>query len=440
VNYHVPFLRMIREPSRHLVVYLFAFSALSGFGFEVLRELAVRSAWLRRPSHYFVLGAYVLLLLRAYAVRRHYQVALIDDRLTLGLFVGFQVLLIIASLTSIGRFRVAWGILAVVAITPSLLLPILSSAPLEIIDLFDEPNLKSHEVLQQVARLTDVANCRVSFHDDKLHVQSWSMNGCYYGIRSFSGCLSPLVAAHFHDSLLAIGNPPVGQLWGGKYSVWNASGPQPEPPHRLIGECAGYKIYEATNALPRAALANHVLGAYQTVDEFRSQVAAAPTFTSGVFVPAGAASHFQSFLGAQSAVVSGRLTEVARSHNTATYFVANDQPSLFVFNEYNCGAWKVFVDGKSRASLVVNWNRLGVALTPGKHIVELRYEPRVMRWLLMCQTWFAGGLATLLVVRLVARRFQQVVLTSKESALAPIILRAAYYDPRSGVSSHIRRL
>ncbi len=70
-------------------------------------------------------------------------------------------------------------------------------------------------------------------------------------------------------------------------------------------------------------------------------------------------------------------------------------PGYLVMADTNYPGWRVYVDGRPATILRANWLFRAVALPPGEHTVELRYEPP-----LVGAGWLIAGLATLALLAL----------------------------------------
>ena len=73
-------------------------------------------------------------------------------------------------------------------------------------------------------------------------------------------------------------------------------------------------------------------------------------------------------------------------------------------NEFFDDSWAVKVDGVTMQILKVNGNQMGVAFTPGSHVIEFRYLPTI--FLVSLGLMFFGVILVLYLV--IQRRFFKV--------------------------------
>src|SRR5262249_26768432 len=139
--------------------------------------------------HGLVCGTFLVLLLGSFWVRRGYA-TIISDSILLWSFLLF--LVVLCAFRFIPRpSALMRGLLGAIVIYPSVSYP----APIVKIhegDYFAEENLRSHRVLQEMAKIKDIGTYRVIVRDSQLSPEYWSMNAAYYGLRTFQAFMNPL--------------------------------------------------------------------------------------------------------------------------------------------------------------------------------------------------------------------------------------------------------
>src|SRR6516225_1254566 len=182
INYVIPLWNKIRESGHHLYLFALAACTLAAFGFEHLtaqQELSKRD--LRK--HFTVFGAFLIVLLASFWVRQKYE-TLVPDSVLLWSLLLFLVVFFLYRLVPRSK-PVAQVLLAAIVIYPSLRYP----APILKVqdgDYFDSENLRSHRVLQEIAKIKDITKYRLMVADDHFNTQYWSMNAAYYGVRTLN--------------------------------------------------------------------------------------------------------------------------------------------------------------------------------------------------------------------------------------------------------------
>jgi len=213
INYIIPLWNKIREPARHLYIFALAACALAAFGFEHLTGgERFRRFDLRKLATVF--SAFLILLLGSYWVRQKYITLISDSTLlwSLGLFLA----VLCASRFVPRTNSLSKALLAAIVVYPALWYPV----PIVKIsqgDYFMEENLRSHRVLQEVAKIKDIRNYRLIVADSQLNPKYWSMNATYYGLRTFQAYMNPLPFEQTQQMLIAPSNPRYSQLLGAKY-------------------------------------------------------------------------------------------------------------------------------------------------------------------------------------------------------------------------------
>ena len=256
INYVIPLWNKIREPGRHLYVFALAACTLVAFGFEHLIEWNEAPRKFARRKHALVFSAFLVLLMGSYWVRRGYE-TLIGDSTLLWSFLAFLVLL--AGSRLVPRVNgLCNGLLAAIVIFPSLHYPV----PIVRIsegDYFMEDNLRSHRVLQEVAKIHDVRDYRLIIADKKFSTQFWSMNASYYGLRTFQAFMNPL-PTQAQEMFMAPDVPHYSQLLGAKYYL-SCTDPSSAPnDYSFEREIEGCRLYSTNQARPYYFLASGIGG------------------------------------------------------------------------------------------------------------------------------------------------------------------------------------
>ena len=393
INYLIPLWNKIREPARHLYVFTLATCTLAAFGFEHLtdREL-FRRFDLRK--HALVFGVFLILLLGSYWVRQKYVTQVSDSTLLwcFGLFLG---------VLCVSRFvpqshRLAQGLLAAIVLYPALSYP----APMVKIhdgDYFMEENLRSHRVLQEIAKIKDIEKYRLVVADKQFSPQFWSMNAAYYGLRTFEAFMNPLPAGQAGEMFVAPAFPRYGQLLGAKYYLICGDSPSPPAGYFLEREIEGCKLYSTGDARPYYFLSTEVGQSYTDVQKFLDRIQQSDADLSKVSVNSRDAREIAGWLGATTQPLSWETLREDRSTNSFNLSLRTNRRSLLMLNEYFRNEWQVTLNGKKQKPFKVNLNQLAVLLPEGTNQVGFEYRPRLFLWLIYVQRAAMGILAAGLV-------------------------------------------
>jgi hypothetical protein len=395
VNYLLPFWNKIREPGRHLVVCALATCALAGFGFEHLIDWikgSCKSYWRR---HAWLFGLFLLVLLSCYWVRQQYT-TLIDDTILLGSFLLF--LLLLAACRFLPRWSgfIASGLLPAVILYPQLQYPFYVPE-VHKGDYFEEPNLRSHRVLSEIAKLPGIRDYRLVIQDNHLEPPYWSMNAVYYGLRTFQAFLNPMPYQQFREMFPAPSLPNYARLLGAKYYLDCTDQPCALPDCTLEKEIEGCKLYATSQARPHYFVATEVGPPYKNLDEFLTLIQQNNDYMSKVSVESQDAQQVAAWLDAATGPCVLETLEETSSQNSLRLLLKTNRKSLLVLNEYFRPAWRATLNDQSQKLLRVNLNQTAMLLPEGTNRVRFEYWPRRFVWLL----YLGKGLIVLMALSLV---------------------------------------
>ncbi len=158
------------------------------------------------------------------------------------------------------------------------------------------------------------------------------------------------------------------------------------------GPCA---VIEFVGALPRAALYSN--WQLNTNDPATLNQLADPTFDPAqVVLVAEGLPASSSSTGPNAA---GTVTIQSYHPKRVELKAEVTKPAVLLLNDRYDPDWKVLVDGKSESLLRCNYLMRGVALQPGTHAVEFRYQPRITALYLSIATLATAlGLCGILIV------------------------------------------
>jgi hypothetical protein len=152
-----------------------------------------------------------------------------------------------------------------------------------------------------------------------------------------------------------------------------------------------------------------------------------------------------------NAASADTATITNRTANTMTVAAETTSPAILVVSEMTFPGWQARVDGQAAELLCVNYLLRGVALPPGKHTVEIYYQPASLRLGLLvsslavlcwCLVFFwssaklgkTGSLIFGLI--LVTIFFPQQPKLSGRSKLYETLYRTPYYLPHTVGGKH----
>ncbi len=395
LNHAIPLWNKIREPGRHLYIFCLAACTLAAFGFEHFIDHQTFHRF-KLQKHAYTFGVFLIILIAGYWVRQKYETVIGDSTLLWSFVLFLGVSLITHVLPQLNRLR--RGLLAAIVLYPAVCYP----APIVRItegDYFQEENLRSHRVLQEISKIKDIANYRLIVGDDRFSPQFWSMNGAYYGLRTFEAFMNPLPFGQVREMFMAPGLPRYAQLLGAKYYLNCRDSTSELPGYTFDRQIEGCKFYSAADAQPHYFLSAEVALSFDDVQEFLNRILQSNADLSKVAVNSKDVQEITDWLGHEAgAPVRSQIFREDRSLNTLSLGLTANRVSLLVLNEYFRNDWRATVNGKSQKLFKVNLNQIGVLLPAGTSEVHFEYQPRLFVWLVR---WQKIALA-ILVVAMVA--------------------------------------
>ncbi|MBV8809364.1 MAG: hypothetical protein JO033_11885, partial [Acidobacteriaceae bacterium] len=198
INYHLPLLNEIREPGRHLFLFIFAASALAAFGFAYLSELAAEGLKAVSTRKHLVVAIVFLVMLTASLLVDLRYLGHVTRLFLLAIFALSVIVIVLAFLVRSWHRSALLVAIAALVVSGSLQYP-WRARPLNQSEYFTPANLASENALNQASSLDPKRDYRWLFSDDALNSEYWSMNASYYGLRSFQGYMNPLPYRQFDE-------------------------------------------------------------------------------------------------------------------------------------------------------------------------------------------------------------------------------------------------
>lgn len=417
LNYHVPFLNMVREPPRHMVVFMLACSALAAIGFDALTS-AIAAGRRGLLTWRFALPVAAFAGVCALAARTSLPYAgTAPIWMVLAAF-GAAIILLAAAIRLSGPARMAAFTGAAVLVVAANLAHPHANLSLRVNDYFRAANLTSHRVLEEVSRISGIERYRVVFESGDLPSAFWSMNGSYYGLRSFQAFKNPVTdARQFTEVAQAQGIRHYYPLLGGRYYVCSACGQVDKTTYQPIREIEGHRVFVAESAAPDHYVVGRVAGLYESRNEFIERVEAGFDhkreiyLDRSVFVP-----RLDTLLTSQKDALHAVSKQERRTLNTVELSVSTDRPAVLVLNEYFASAWTATLNGEPVPTFRVNLNQIGVSLESGASFVRFEYKPTLFVWLLRLQVLVATILAVWGIARLWKAYRPSIARTSQASS------------------------
>jgi hypothetical protein len=380
ISHGIPFWNMIREPGRHLVIFLLFFGFLAAYGFQFLWHALPVSSHLRRVG-----ASLAFFLLTVFA---SYWTISSKNPLTPPIFLIGSFLVFIA-MVLLGRMLPPQPRLVMSVF--SAILVIYSTAPTNFSiplvkdgDLFSVANRNAHEVLRTISEIEDIGDYRLVVEGDRLNPQFWSMNGIYYGISSFTAYFNPMPHRQFEDMYYHKNVKNYFTLLGARYYLCRDCSNVPYD-YTLEREILGYKLFVSDKALPRYAFFTKLATPYNDKRDFLNELAGTADFNEKAFLDAKTFEKVRPLMDAQVKTRQIEFLYESRSVNRVLLVTQTSTRGILILNEYYSPEWHASLNGKEEPLLRVNWSQMGILLPPGKNQVRFEYRPKYFPWLFYMQ-------------------------------------------------------
>jgi hypothetical protein len=381
INFHLPFINLVREAGRHLVLFVIGISFLSGIGYCLLAQCFER--YKKQPNARSLIAPALLTLVFVGVILWELVWDAQGRSLTSFWMLALApILLALGCISKLSRYKelTLAGLLVSLA---AMVIPVrgFSISQSE----FNKPiNLLSHRVLERMASESDIRGYRIDYRDSIFDNKFWAMNGSYYGIKSFYNQLTPQPVAQFRFMLLA-GVPHLRAMMGARYVLCGPGNSPLDPNAKQISEIEGYRLYENPSPMSRLTLVHRVARRTDNQAAFVQAIANGFNYLSEAFVSPGDFKRVAGFLHSSQppSTAQEHIVKIVDGPNRSYSTVECDSASLLVLNEWFTPAWKVRVNGKKLPTLRVNVWQTGVLLPPGRNRVEFEYSPTLFRVLTM---------------------------------------------------------
>jgi len=374
VNYLIPVLNKIREPSRFLVLFQFAIAALAALGIDQLRRAAQADCGLSAQSSRRQIAA--LWGVAALGL----TLLLVSDGTVISAvppWASVLSLVILIVLTTLWRRRPSnFAGVVVGSLWAGVALLLLAAdvrwvpAPIAVSKYNRSGGQELDKVFDRLVELDPQRQFRVIF-DGMIDKQMASMQASYKRIRTLNAYFNPAPYRQFEE-LYYHGqrSPNYFQALGARYLVCDSCMADAVRGYEFLERIGGLNIYEATHALPHSQALTTVDGTYTDVHDFAAQLAGADLSKGLLYVHASDIDAFGT--GPQGGCTSQETRRSAERLRVTTECLSR---SALILNEFFDGSWKAKVDGRQARILRVNGSQMAVPVPPGKHVVDVRYRP-----------------------------------------------------------------
>lgn len=374
VNYLVPILNKIREPSRFLVLFQFAIAALAALGLDALRQTVQQGHDNGVKRRQFIaLWVVVSVGVVSIIAGGDHIVAAIPPWIPLVVLIALITISAqLAHWSSARRGSVVVLLWAGTALALQAGEVKWTPAPVSISKYNTDGGPLLDRVVDRLVALDPKRDYRVIF-DGNIDKQMAAMLASYKNIRTLNAYFNPAPNRQF-DELYYHGPRSANyfQALGAKYLVCDQCAPEVIRGYTHLESIEGMNIYEAQNVLPHSHAFTAIDGTYSSLGDLAAKIVDADLAKGVLYVQPEDAG----VLVVGGGTIGCAKQETRRSTNRMSFSVDCPSPGLLAVNEYFDPAWQASVDGKKERVLRVNGNQMAAHLPAGSHIVEFRYRPK----------------------------------------------------------------
>lgn len=400
VNYVLPLVNKIREPSRFLCLFQLAIGILAALGIDELRRFAVNDQlspmWRRQAA--LVVTIALLTLALTFGLRGHgaevMSTLIASVLLTVALVSG-----IFVARTS-WRFRgevvgLSWSVaaLAILAVNVNWTPP-----PIAASRYLTNDGVALDMAIKRVTKLDPLHEYRLIF-EGSVDKQMAAMLASYQNVRTLNSYFNPAPLRQFQE--LYHHGPRTDnylQILGARYLLCRDCTGAEYRGFMFRESIHGYDLYEASDALPYVQVVQRIDGRYDGLNDFVGKAAGHDLSRGLLFIESGAAVTLDEKASEASDCI---VRNDIRKKNRIRYLVTCGSPGVLILNEFYADPWHATINGVRSDVLRVNGNQIGVQLGRGGQVVEVTYRP----WTFLLSIALAAiGVALVLLWALRIRR------------------------------------
>ncbi len=396
LNYIIPILNKIREPSRFLVLFQLATCSLAAFGLDEIRKTILLAE--DRANARFQLIAMLITLLVASV-----SLFFLRDRIVSNVppLVSLVILFTLISITFFAtRFSIR-GIRAFVEATWVCSLLILLAIevpwippPISSSLYLTKEVLSLDKAIKRISTLDPNHEYRVIF-DGKIDKQQAAMLASYGGVRSFNSYFNPAPRRQFEE--IYYHGPRADNYYrtlGAKYLICKECTEDSLKGYTYLENISGYEIYETNDVLPHSYIVQNLNGDFLNLSDFIAKASNMDLTKKILYVEQNAVVGFT--VNTHQVVNDCINRESFRAVNHSRFMIQCKSPGVFVMNEFFDESWRASVDGVRIHPIRVNGSQIAVTFDAGSHVVEFRYLPTI--FIISLGLMFVGILVLVLLI------------------------------------------
>jgi hypothetical protein len=398
LNYEIPLINKIREPSRFLFLTHFAVGILVALAIDKIALFVTSTVSSRHSSTsrqrdiglyasgaVIVCGFIVAVIL--WKETAHHKAILIALLTTVILFIAT----VLARYWRQVSVTTSLCFCAAVVLSTQLYMVRMHGGNIAAMDYISHKMVGLDIALQFLAKRDPDRQYRALF-EGNMDKQNAAMLASFYGIRSLNAYFNPIPKRQF-DELYYHSQRSKNYFaaLGAKYILCHPCDPAKTYGYNFVEKVSEFSIYEG-DASPRLYIATQIAGEYQDIGDYAQKMSLLDITLNPVLVKKGAWKVAEN--SPKNIMDDTKLKLISQKNNSVSVMMQTSVKALLVLNEFDNGSWLARINGKFVETLSVNGNQVAVAVPAGVHHVALSYEPRSLK---LALRFFIAGLISLCI-------------------------------------------
>jgi hypothetical protein len=386
INYKLPLIDKIREPSQFLVLFQFSMTVLMSMGLSNLsQEFTEEKSYIFRGRYLLSVAAFIICGAFAFGIYHFSNVKIIANvfgdypfKINASDYVRFYACLTLIGLTFFllkhGLFvRRALAFIWAVATLAALFTAVQWKPPLTISDSrYVTNNFASLDMaIAHVAELDPDSKFRL-FFDGNFQKGYAGMLASYRGVRTYTYYINP---APVHQAVdFSYEYSPYYAYEGAAFLICKQCNLTKYKSFKYVKSYGDYGIYFDSKAYPRVYIGK-AAGYFSDTPDFISKVKKeAPGFDRKVYLEKGNPINIAHLASKKDCKLSSSFSSAIRQD----LIVDCDAGHIIVLNEFYDGNWVGYDNGVKVNVFRVNGNQNGIALTSNSQFVTFEYRPSIL--------------------------------------------------------------
>ena len=387
INYHIPFLNKIREPSRFIILFQLGICSLAAIGIDIVSKIQKDdSQKLLNKIAFCMLVTFMLACIATYT-ERNFIVSQINPWIPVGALFLLSTITFIIKMNNDEKYLKSIPILWGCSVITILFFQVPRVAPNIADSITLSPEVvRLNKVLDRIILLDPKHEYRVIF-EGGVDAQKSAMFASYKGIRTLNSYFSPIPYKNFLELYYhGVRSDNYTRVLGAKFLICEKCTEEMIKGYKFIESISGLSIYETKDVLPRVYVSDSVNGNFSSLSDFQLKISSLDLKKAPLFVKQGSSLTLAPKNELNSLNCDYNIL-IRSSIKIAVNTFCNKE-GILVLNEFHDSAWNATINNNKAVVEIVNGNQMGIKLPPGESEVLLNYWPQ--NFLISCYLFIIG--------------------------------------------------